>query len=115
MKKVLASVLVGIMPLFALAQTTSPGQGIGGLFNLLSVFLNRAVPLIIGLAVVFFLWNVFRYAVAGDEDAKQLAKKQMVWGIVGLFVMVSVWGLVAILQSTFHLDTVAPTPPSLLP
>ena len=101
MKKVLASALVGLTPLFALAQAYTPSQGLAGLFNFASIILNRAVPLIIALAVVFFIFNVFLYAVAGDEEKKKTAKTQMVWGIIGIFVMVSIWGLVAILQSTF--------------
>lgn len=101
MKKILASVLVGISPLVALAQSTNPGQGIAGLFNLAGWVLNKAVPLIISIAVVWFIYNVFMYTIAGDEEKKKAAKTGMIWGIVGIFVMVSIWGLVAILQSTF--------------
>lgn len=101
MKKILASIAVGLSPIVALAQAYSPNQGIGGLFTLAGAFLGRIVPLIISIAVVYFIYQVFMYAVAGDEEKKAAAKKQMIWGIIGIFVMVSVWGLVAILQSTF--------------
>jgi len=101
MKRILAIVLVGISPIIALAQAYSPNQGVSGLFNFAGGILNRAVPLIIALAVVYFIWQVFRYAVAANEEDKGKAKTQMIWGIVGIFVMVSIWGLVAILQSTF--------------
>ena len=101
MKRILSSIAVSAFPLFALAQTYAPSQGIGGLFSLVGAFLNRAVPLIISLAVVYFIWGVFRYVIAGDEEKKAAARTDMVWGIVGIFVMVSIWGLVAILQSTF--------------
>lgn len=104
MKKILASVMVSAFPLLALAQTTggyTPSQGISGLFGLLGSWVSYALPLIVSIAVVWFVYQVFRYAVAGDEDEKAKAKGQMIWGIVGIFVMVSVWGLVAILQSTF--------------
>lgn len=101
MKRILASAFVGLSPLMALAQAYSPNQGISGLFTFAGGVLNRIVPLIISLAVVYFIFNVFKYAVAGDEDKKAEAKKHMIWGIIGIFVMVSVWGLVAILQATF--------------
>jgi len=100
MKKILSIVLASVSPMIAFAQY-SPSQGVGGLFSLAGTFLNRAVPLIISLAVVYFIFQVFRYAVAGNEEDKAKAKTHMIWGIVGIFVMVSVWGLVAILQSTF--------------
>ena len=103
MKKILASVSVGIFPLLVSAQTytTTVTGGIGGIMIWVRNILNAAVPLILSLAVVWFIWNVFRFAIAGSEEDKTKAKTQMVWGIVAIFVMVSVWGLVAILTSTF--------------
>lgn len=100
MKKFLAITASALTPMLALAQYT-PNQGITGLFLLLGSWLKLALPLLISLAVVYFVWQVFKYAVAGDEEAKAQAKTQMIWGIGGIFVMVSVWGLVGILQSTF--------------
>lgn len=113
--KIISSIiLVGLSPIIALAATgpvvqsvslggvnTSPALGIGGLFDLSASFLNRAAALIIGIAVVWFIWNVFQYVIVGDEAKKADSKQGMVWGIVAIFVMVSVWGLVAILQQTF--------------
>jgi hypothetical protein len=46
-----------------------------------------------------------------EETKKEKAKQYMLWGIIGLTVMVSVWGLVNILGDTF--DIVDPTPPSI--
>ena len=101
MKRILASFLVSASPIIALAQY-SPSMGIGGLFLLLGSWVKLALPLLISLAVVFFVYNVFNYAIlASDEDAKKKAKESMIWGIGGIFVMVSVWGLVGILQATF--------------
>jgi len=90
-----------VSPLVALAQGYAPNQGVMGLFSFAGAILNRIVPLIIAVAVVWFLFEVFMYTIAGDEEKKTSAKKGMIWGIIGIFVMVSVWGLVAILQSTF--------------
>ena len=101
MKKILALVFVSISPIITLAQPL-PSQGVGGLFSLSSAFLTKAVFFIISLAVVWFIFNVFRYTISGDDAKKKEAKDGMVWGIVGIFVMVSVWGLVAILQATFQ-------------
>jgi uncharacterized membrane protein len=109
MRKILASVIVGAIPMLALAQQTyQQGSGVAGLFSLFGTFLGMAVPIVISLAVVWFIFNVFMYAVAGDEEKKASAKKQMIWGIIGIFVMVSVWGLVNILQSTFNTKSVGP-------
>ncbi len=66
---------------------------------------------LVSLAVVWFIWNVIQYTIADDEEKKGKAKEQMIWGIVGIAVIVSVWGLVAILRGMFGADSndTAPT------
>ena len=106
MKKVLISVSMFAAPILALAQARV--NSLWDLFSMANRVLNMLVPLFIALAVVWFIWNVFSYAIAGDEDKKKAAKMQIIWGIVAIFVMVSVWGLVNILQGTFGTAGVAP-------
>jgi hypothetical protein len=99
-KKILASVLVSAFPLLAFAQY-APNQGITGLIRWFSSVLGLLFPVLIALAVIYFIWQVFQYTIAADEETKGKARGQIIMGIVGIFIMVSVWGLVAILQSTF--------------
>jgi hypothetical protein len=103
MKKVLIAVSASLAPLSVFAQSPvyQTGTGVGGLIYWANWLLNALVPLLIGIAVVYFIWEVFQYTIAADEDKKKTARTQIIWGIVGIFVMVSVWGLVNILQSTF--------------
>lgn len=61
------------------------------------------ITLIVSGAVVVFLWGVFKF-IKSEGKEKEAGKEMMVWGIVGIFVMVSVWGLVNILRGTFNLD-----------
>jgi membrane-associated HD superfamily phosphohydrolase len=63
------------------------------------------IPIIIGFAVVFFIWGVFKFVIAQGADDKSAGKQFMFWGIVGLFVIISLWGLVRILERTFNLNT----------
>jgi hypothetical protein len=67
-------------------------------------FLQPIVPLFVSLAVVIFIYGVIT-TMLSDGEKREDGKKFMFWGIIGLFVMVSVWGLVAILQKTFGLET----------
>ena len=78
-------------------------QNLQDLIKLIIDILNSVVPVIIGLAMITFLWGVFSYIVAsGEEDKLVAAKNTIVWGLLGLFVMLSVWGLVGLLtQSVF--------------
>jgi len=69
-----------------------------------NTIIGPIVPLLIGLAVLVFLYGVLTFTFSEGGAKKEEGKQYMIWGIVGLFVMVSVWGLVAILQGTFNLD-----------
>jgi hypothetical protein len=64
--------------------------------------LRLGIPLLVTAGVVFFLYGivVFIFNSANPEKKAQGAQ-MMIWGIVGLFVMVSIWGLVQIFRSTF--------------
>jgi len=111
MKKVLAVLLVGVSPLLALAVDTDVSS-IDAIFNSVKSVLGALIPIFISLAVVYFIWEVFQYTIAGDEDKKSAAKKGMIWGIIGLFIMISIWGLVGILTTSFGLSGTG-APPNL--
>ena len=64
------------------------------------------VPLLFTVAIVFFIWGVVQMLINGDDEEKRSKGKQfMIWGIVALTVMVSVWGLVQILGNSFNIKT----------
>ena len=57
------------------------------------------------LATVIFLWGVIQYITAGGEEEKiKSGRTYMLWGIIALFVMVAVWGLVGVITATFQGD-----------
>ena len=116
MKKILIVGSAWLLPVLTLAQGLdyTPNTGVGGLLIWFKNLLNTLVPIIIALAVVWFLWNVFQFIVK-DGDDKDKAKSGMIWGIVAIAVMVSVWGLVGILTSTFGTKGVGAEIPNLLP
>jgi hypothetical protein len=63
--------------------------------------LDVAVILIMALGVVSFLYGIVLYIFrAGDETKRKEGVSFMTYGVIGLFVMVSVWGLVALLSNT---------------
>ncbi len=101
MKKFVYASLVFLFPVITFAQGVS-FDGLIQPLNGLGNAMNKIIPLIIGAAVIVFLWGVLKYVLTGSEKPEQRedARKFMIWGIVALFVMVSVWGLVRILQTT---------------
>lgn len=105
MKKFLASLSLSALPVVALAATANATDAFS-LIRILQNIVDAVVPFIIGLGVLVFIYGVFNFVTsAGDEEARAGAKQLIIWGIIGIFVMVSVWGLVHILVGTFNLDT----------
>ncbi len=77
---------------------------------------NTVIPLMFALATAMFVWGVINFFIINaDEESKKAQGRQfMIWGVIALAVMLSVWGLVGILSSTFGFDgSVLPqvTPP----
>lgn len=115
---VLSGIVLSSAPVVALAQlqtggTTAAGAGtcatgtggtIVGLLCRVQQILNLVIPVLITLGVVYFVWGVISYVVAGDDEAKKKGRDKIVYGIIGLAVIVAVWGLVKILTNTFGID-----------
>lgn len=106
MKKILLALGVFLLPVLAFAQVdTQIDEGLGEIFRVANAVISAAVPIVISLAILVFIWGVLRYVISSDEDKRKEGKNLMLWGIVGIFVMVSVWGLVGILQKTIGVDS----------
>lgn len=92
-----------MLPLFAAAQVDSL-QELGSF--IIDLINNVAVPLVFAIAFIVFIWGIFQYFIQGghDEEAKDKGKSLMLWGLIGFFIMVSVWGLVNILTGTLVTD-----------
>ena len=63
---------------------------------------NVIVPVLFAIAFIVFLWGAFSTFILGANsgEAKENGKNLMLWGLIGFFVMVSVWGLVNILTGS---------------
>lgn len=81
----------------------TPKLSVAGISQWFMQILAYAVQLILALSLVSFLYGIFRlvFLDASNEEGRNKARKFMLWGIVALFVMVSVWGLVNVLRSSF--------------
>ena len=99
-KKALIPVLAALFPAVALAQIVVTDAA--SLIAVLEMIINAVVPFLVGLAVLLIIYGIVGYiSKADDEEKRTEAKNFIIWGIIGVFVMVSVWGLVNILVSTF--------------
>lgn len=89
------------------APTTQSDTGltISGFLARLSGVLDSIIPFIIGLAVFIIIWGIFRYITeAANEEKRAEARQFIVWGTIGVFMMISIWGFVTVLVNTFAVD-----------
>ncbi len=63
---------------------------------------DLVIGLAIALAVVWIIINVIRYLIAGGEEDRKKGGMAILYGVIGLFVILSIWGLVSILTGTFR-------------
>lgn len=75
------------------------------ILNTVQSILNVIIPIVITIAVIIFIVGVVKYVTASDEEKQAEARKLMISGIIGLFVIVSIWGLVRVLQNTFGVNS----------
>lgn len=109
-----AALLLFILAVPAHAATLEDskiGQFLKEILNLVDSLL---IPLLFAIALLAFLWGVVQFLIAGaaDEERREKGKKFVVWGIIGLAVMSSVWGLVNLLGGTITLDNRRPDLPT---
>jgi len=72
--------------------------------------LNSALPVLVALGVVYFVWGVVMYVIYDEEEAKNKGKERMIYGVIGLAVIIGLWGLVHFVLNTFRLQQPAPSP-----
>lgn len=90
---------------------------VGDVYDLAGVVLtiinDVLVPIVFAIALIVFIWGVFRYFIAGKQDpeSQEKGKTLMLWGIVGFVLMVSVWGLVNLIVNTLDLNNQVPNYP----
>lgn len=98
-------IIYGAMSLFpVLALAGGANQTLGNVTTLVQSagnILKLLIPMAFALAIIYFFWGVAKYiGSAGDPVAADKGKSIMIYGVIAIAVMASVYGIVAYLQST---------------
>lgn len=106
MKKLIAFVLAS-SPALAFAQTLTDINSVSQKAVNIG---DLVIKLAISFAVIWIIISVVRYLIAGSEDDRKKGGFAILYGIVGLFVILSIWGLVYLLTNSFRFgQNTAPT------
>lgn len=101
----LALAAILLIPSAAFAATSLNLEPITGIFkSLLDIVDQVIIPAIFAIAFLVFIWGIYKYFIQGgaNEEDRKKGRDLMLWGVIGFFVMISVWGLVNILVGTFN-------------
>lgn len=120
MKKIIASGIVFLSSFTVANAAVLTGTGsvtnVNQLSSQIKNYLNLAVELMLAAAVVYVIWSSFKFVTAGgDEEGRKTAQSGIVYGVIGVAVMLSVWGLIALVTGSTGLGTGAGVvPPTVL-
>ena len=89
----------------AYAATAIPAPVLTFIGKISTEILNPIIAIMFSLALVYFIYGVAAYIWNPDnEEARATGRKSMLWGIVGMFIMVSVFGIMRFLISSVGAD-----------
>jgi hypothetical protein len=94
-----------LMPLSAFAQTELPNRVLDLMGKIYNVILNPIIALLFGLAFAYFIWGIVRYVWSGEQESmREEGRRAIVWGVIGMFVMFSVFGILRLVIGTIGAD-----------
>ena len=80
--------------------------------NLITYILNPLILLIFSFGFLVFLWGLLEFLNSGANPSKSNeGKEHMIWGVVGMFIMIAVGGIIGLIVNTFGLRL----PPRVVP
>lgn len=90
---------LALSPFFANAATINSLAGLADFF----LWITRSlIPIFITLALVAFFWGIAKFILAaGNAEKREEGRKIIIYGIISLFVMITLVGILSFLQATF--------------
>jgi hypothetical protein len=118
-KKIIFAVLIlaiVILPMVSFAQTGGTTgltleqrcgtavNNIGNIICRIGFILNSIIPILLTLGVLYFVWGVIQYMINPEAEEKKKGRNKIIYGIIGLVIIVSLWGIVTLVINGFGLD-----------
>lgn len=96
-----------LVPSVTLAATAL--TGLKGLLTDFKGVLDLVVPVLFGLSLVYFFWGIGQFILhAGDVKTREEGRNKMIWGIIALFVFISIYGILKSIGSAIGIPVITP-------
>jgi len=100
--KILALIAVSVFPVMVGAQQYLKNtDGILGAAR--GIVEDILLPIAFILSLLYFFWGVAKY-IKSEGDGKAEGKQIMIWGVVAIFVVSSVWGIVYFVRDELNIN-----------
>ncbi len=95
MKKYIHTYYVSLLAYILPATSFAALDGIKGLLTEVKGILKLIIPIVFGLAMVYFFWGIVQFIRkdAGNDKTREEGKQKIIWGVVALFIMFSILGI----------------------
>ena len=80
---------------------------ISGFLNKINQFiLNPLIILVFAIALLVFFFGIFQFIASGTaDDKREEGKRKIFWGLFGMFIMFSAYGLIHLILGTFSIPS----------
>lgn len=79
------------------------------IFKVNEMIINPLIIFLFALATIYFLYGVFEFiSNQEDEEAKTKGKSHMIWGIIGITIMMGVFTIMNIVLNTLNIEGIDP-------
>lgn len=107
MKKAVYAFLA-FTPVLAFAQQFG---SLTAIVDFIVTTVGRLIPVFFALGIIYFFWGLIQFLrAAGDPKAQEAGRNQMIWGVIAIAVMLSVYGLTVWLRTLFGVGSESSLP-----
>lgn len=80
-------------------------EGSTVLQNIVDLILDPLILLIFSFGLLVFLWGLLEFIRSGANPQKHKeGTEHMIWGVLGMFIMVAFWGIIMLIANTFGFE-----------
>lgn len=95
-----------VLPTLAFADFTLASSNFGGIIMQAVGYVKLIIPILMTLATIFFIWGLAKIILNSGSPAQvQSGRSYMFWGIIALFCLLSVSGIISFIQAQFGFDS----------
>ena len=82
-------------------------DGVTSLLNTILGIVKLVIPIMAGLAVVYFFWGMGQFILhdAGNDKTRAEGKQKMLWSVIALFVIFSIMGIIRFIGDSIGINT----------